>query len=103
MANEPRSYRETIAEAFRALRPGMEVITVEPADLDDSVRRLAPDVVICSEATDTVRENVPIWVELYPRHQARSVVSVGGRCEEYAEIELTDLLAILDRAEGLTR
>lgn len=103
MANEPRSYREAIAEAFRALRTNVEVITVEPVELNDSVRRLAPDVVVCSEATDTVRNNVPVWVELYPGYEVRSVISISGRREEYAEIELTDLLSILDRAEGLTQ
>jgi hypothetical protein len=40
---------------------------VAPADRGSSILRLVPDVVICSEVTEVVRENVPVWVELYPR------------------------------------
>ena len=59
-------------------------------------------MVICSEATDTVRSEVPVWVELYPGHGSRSLVSIEGRYEEYEDIQLPDLLAILDRAVGPT-
>jgi hypothetical protein len=101
LANEPRAYREVIAETFRELRPNAEILIAEPAEIDDAVRRSNPDVVICSEVTDTVRDSVPIWVELYPGYEARSVVSVGGMQEEFAEITLDDLLSVVDRAEGL--
>ncbi len=99
LANEPRAYRESIAEAFRQLRPNVEVITAEPEKLEARILGLAPDVVICSEATGVVRERVPFWVELYPEYGSRSVVSVQGRCTTIEEIQLSDLLSIVDRAE----
>jgi len=98
LANEPRSYRESIAAVFRQLRPGLQVKVVEPDALDSSVALFDPDVVICSRVTETVIERVPVWVELYPEHAAQSVASEGGRRTEYAEIQLDDLLGILDRA-----
>jgi hypothetical protein len=103
LANELRYYREAIAEALRLLRPEVEVTTVEPADLDSSIRHLASDMVVCTEATDAVRENVPVWVELYPGHEAHSVVSIEGKREEYAEMEFPDLLSIVDLAADLAR
>ena len=53
MANEPRAYREGIAAVIGQLRPVVEVETVEPDALDDSIERFSPDMVICSKATET--------------------------------------------------
>ena len=103
MANEPRSYREVMAKAIRQMRPDVEVVTANPDALDASVRRWAPDLVVCSEVTAAVRRSVPVWVELYPGYGSRSVASVHGRREEYDEIQLSDLLDLVERAEGLTR
>ena len=98
LANEPRSYRESIAAVFRLLRPGLDVKVVDPEALDSSVLGFDPHAVICSRATDTVRERVPVWVELYPEQAAHSVVVEGGRRTEFTDIQLSDLLGILDRA-----
>lgn len=103
LANEPRSYRESIAAVFRQLRPGLQVMVVEPEALETNVVRFVPDVAICSHATGAVRERVPVWVELYPEHAAHSVACEGGRRTEFTEIQLLDLLGILDRAAGLDR
>ncbi len=100
LANEPRSYRESIAAVFRQLRPGLQVRVVEPEALETNVARFVPDVAICSRVTGAVRERVPVWVELYPEHAAHSVASEGGRRTEFAEIQLLDLIGILDRAAG---
>jgi hypothetical protein len=98
LANEPRAYRETIAEVFRQLRPNVEVITAEPEELGARILELAPNMVICSEATGVVRERVPFWVELYPGYGPRSVVGIQGTSTTIEEIQLSDLLSILDRA-----
>lgn len=101
MANEPRAYREVIAEAVRDLRSDVDVMTVEPGELDDAISNFRPDMVICSAATETVKRNVLVWVELYPEFSPQSVVSVKGEISKVDEIQLADLLAILDRAEQL--
>jgi hypothetical protein len=103
LANEPRSYRESIAAVFRQLRPDLEVKVVEPEALESNVARFDPDVAICSRVTGAVKERVPVWVELYPEHAGHSVASEGGRRTEFAEIQLLDLIGILDRAAGTDR
>ena len=100
LANEPRSYRESIAAVFRQLRPELDVEVAEPEDLESSVSRSPPDVAICSRVTGEVQDLVPVWVELYPGHSARSVAFERGERTEYAEIQLGDLLSVLDRAAG---
>ena len=103
LANEPRSYRESIAAVFRQLRPGLQVKVIEPEALESNVVRFVPDVAICSRVTGAVRERVPVWVELYPGHAAHSVACEGGRRTEFAEIQLLDLIGILDRAADTDR
>jgi hypothetical protein len=103
LANEPRAYRETIAQVFRQLRPNVEVITAEPGELEDRVLRLAPDVVIFSEPAGVVRERVPFWVELYPGYGHDSVVGTGEERSTIEEIQLSDLLSVVDRAERLAQ
>ena len=101
MANEPRAYRESIAEVIRALRPGVEVETVEPESLEDSITRLSPGIVVCNRATSVVRESVPVWVELYPDYAPFSVVSIQGVRSKLDEIQLPDILSIVDRTVGV--
>jgi hypothetical protein len=96
LANEPRAYRESIAQVFRQLRPNVEVVIAEPDELEDRVLSLAPQMAIFSEATGLVRELVPIWVELYPGYGPRSVIGVGEERSTIEEIELSDLLSIVD-------
>ena len=101
VANEPRAYREGIAAAIRVLRPCVEVTTVEPERLEGSIPRLAPDMVVCNRATGAVREEVPVWVELYPDYASWSVVSVRGTRSTLPEIQLLDLISIVDRTADL--
>ena len=100
LANEPRSYRESIAAVFRQLRPELLVKVVEPEALDGNVVSFDPHVVICSRATDVVRERVPVWVELYPELASFSVAHERGKRTEFAEMQLQDLLSVVDRAAG---
>ena len=103
MANEPRAYREGIAAVIGQLRPTVEVETVEPSALDESIERLSPDMVICSKATEMLKGRVKVWVELYPENGALSIANIGGRRMEYTEIQLPDLLSIVDKAEELAK
>ena len=80
-----------------------ELPAVAPADRDNSILRLVPHMVMCSEVTEVVRGNVPLWVEPYPPREAYSLVSIEGKRNEYGLIELPDLLFIVDQAKGLAR
>ena len=99
VATELQSYRQALAAAFRELRPGVEVFEVEEDDLDREVERLGPDLVVCSRLTSRIEDSAPSWVELYPNHGALSVVSVLGKRSTIREIQLSDLLSVIDRAE----
>jgi hypothetical protein len=99
VALELQSYRQALATAFRELRPDVEVFEAKKEDLDREVERLGPDLVVCSRLTARVEDHTPSWVELYPNHGARSVVSVLGKRSTVEEIHLSDLLSIIDRAD----
>lgn len=103
LTNEPRSYREAMAGAFRALKPHTEVFVAEPEALDAEVARLSPQLVVCSHASPTVKIEALGWVELYPGHGSLSTVSVGGQRSTVVGIELADLLRTIDRTEALAR
>ena len=80
-----------------------ELPAVEAADRDSSILRLVLDMVICSEVTEVVRGNVPLWVELYPPREAYPLASIEGKRKGYGLIELSDLLFIVYQAKGLAR
>lgn len=96
VANEPRAYRDALAATLRALRPQVEALAVEPAELDGAVERLAPDLVICSWASETVRARAWAWVVLYPGGSEQAVVALGGRCQELRYVDLAAILALVD-------
>ncbi len=103
MANEPRAYREVIAETLQALRPGLEFALSEPGSLEEIIPVVQPHMVVCNEASATVRGSVPVWVELYADHGARSVVSIGGKSSVIEDMQLSDLLSIVDQTETLAQ
>ena len=100
VACELQSYRQALAAAFRELRPDVEVFEAEMEDLDQEVERLGPHLVVCSKLTAQVEDRAPSWVELYPNHGSRSVVSVLGERSSVEELQLSDLLSIIDRTGG---
>ena len=98
VANEPLFYRDTMAAAFRKLRPQAEVIVAEPGDLDTEVLRLTPDLVFCSGLSEVVETRSSSWVVHYPGGQSRVEMSVGGARTGATDVELRDLVSIIDRA-----
>jgi hypothetical protein len=101
VANEPFVYREVISAAFQELRPHVEVISVEPEHLDREFLRLVPHLVVCSRVTALVQSGAVAWIELYPEHTSRAVVSLAGEETTSDAIDFNALLSILDRAESL--
>ena len=101
IAHEPRFYREVLAEALRCLRPEAEVVLVEPDGVDDAIHRAPPDVVICSHLTEAVETRVRVWILLYPNSEDLAVVSVAGNRRTLPSVDLPDLLAVMDEADGL--
>jgi hypothetical protein len=97
VANEPTIYREVISAAFRVLRSGVEVFTVEPEELDREFSRLRPRLVVCSRLTRRVELDAPVWVVLYPHGASHAVVGhLDGRRTTLARIDFDTLLSVLD-------
>ena len=94
VANELASYRQALAIVLRDLRPHVEVFEIPSESLDGEVARLAPDLVICSRATRTVKKRVANWVELYPECKPYSTFQIGGRRRAKRDVQLSDLLAL---------
>lgn len=103
IAYELTSYRQALAEAFRGLRPNVEVFEVESGCLDEEVERLRPDLVVCDTVSVRVQTEAPYWVGLYAGYEDRSVVSIRGERSIIEQIELADLLSIIDRTERAAR
>ena len=102
VGNEPRYYREALVAAFRCLRPHLDVLLVEPADLDD-VSTCRGDVVVCSHLSQAIRSHALAWIVLYPEAENRAVIGLAGRERSVASADIDDLLDVIDEAERLTR
>ncbi|MDQ3045421.1 MAG: hypothetical protein M3R06_09790 [Chloroflexota bacterium] len=98
VANEPRAYREAIGTVMRELRPDVEVVTVEPGDLDDEVFRCPPLLVVCSRLTDAVLAYCKSWIALYPNGESHAEISIGGRFITLADVAFDALMSLLDEA-----
>jgi hypothetical protein len=97
IANGPAMYREVISTALRELRPGVEVSTARPEDLEQEFLRLLPQLVVCSRLTKRVERNVPVWIELYPDGSSYAVVGRSDRTRtSLPSIDFDTILSILD-------
>ena len=102
IANQLASYRESIAMVFRLSLPDLDVYEAESADLNREVVRLRPELVICSRVTPLVEERVPNWIELYPDCEVYSTFHVDGEISTTEHVELSDLLAVVERSFART-
>lgn len=103
VAIEPRSYRQVIGQAIRALRPHVEVVVLEPSTLEAGVARLDPDLVFANRPDASAPDGRPAWVEFLPYEEPPARVCLAGQRRELGEVELSDLLSLVDEAEELSR
>jgi hypothetical protein len=107
VAIEPRSYRQVIGEAIRALRPHVEVTVLEPGTLGAGIVRLEPELVFADQPDTFGPEGGPTcrtaWVEFRPYEEPPARVCLAGRRWELEVVELSDLLSIVDQTEELIR
>lgn len=107
VAIEPRSYRQVIGQAIRALRPHVEVTILEPDTLGAGVRRLEPELVFAGRPDTFGASEGPAgrsaWVEFRPYEHPPARVSLGGRRWDLDEVELSDLLSVVDETEEHAR
>jgi len=107
VANDPRAYREVIADALPKLRPLVEVFPAEPEELEREAVRVRPHLILCSQSIGGALardERLLAWMVLYPDGEDRA--EVGGAISERAALLLEgvafdDLLRVVDETEHL--
>ena len=104
VANDPRVYREVIADALKRLRPLIEVSLAEPEDLEREVGRRRPHLVICSRISAAVQAGCLAWLVLYPEGEDRAEIGrAGGHTTLLPGVGVDDLLSMVDETELLCR
>ena len=98
VANEPAGYRDTLASELPHLRPSLTVFLVDPADLDATVARMRPRLVICSELTASIRQHASASIVLYPEGRNQAILEVNGQRQVLWNPRLVELLAVVDVA-----
>ena len=96
-------YGEALAYALAKIRPQAEVVRVEPVELDGQLNGFHPQLVVCNEATDTVKALAASWVAL--SYEARSItasVYLQGRRSTVEDVQVADMVALMDGAERLS-
>jgi hypothetical protein len=96
LAIEPRSYAEAIGGAIAELRPGIDVLVVDPEDLVSEMERRAPALVFCGEDRPDGCDEAVRWARFSP-YEEPEIVRVDGRAERFPGLELEDLLGLVDR------
>ena len=98
-----RSYREAIAHALEILRPHADVTVAGLDALDAEFKRIAPDLVICSQPNAGDARGALVWVEIPCDPTRPTAVCLEGRCSETTHLTLNEMLSIVDAAEALCR
>ena len=101
VATEPRAYREVMAGALQELRPRIEVVVVEPDDLDAALTRLRPHLVVSSRSVETLGDCPLAWVVVYPDGETTALICVNGRRTTLGDLPFERLLSVVDEATGL--
>jgi hypothetical protein len=103
IGNEPRYYRETLAEVLRALNPDLEIVLTEPASLGEEVGRGGAQVVVCSHLSPAILNKALAWILLYPDAENRAVVGLAGQERSTPGFEIADILAVIEEARKLSQ
>jgi len=101
-ALEPRAYSEAIGGAVAHLRPGLEVLVVDPDALPAEMGRRAPSMVFSSEPKPDGPQGAARWVQFSP-YDDPDVVRVDGRAESFPGLGFEELLGLVDRLSGQER
>lgn len=96
IAVEPRSYAQAIGGAIAQLRPGVEVLALEPEDLPAEIGRRAPALVFCAEERPDGCDEAVRWARFSP-YEEPEVVRIDGRAERFPDLGLEDLIGLVDR------
>jgi hypothetical protein len=97
----PHMYREAIAGYLLQQRPGYEVRSAAPENIEDEVILFAPHLLVRNDTDGLdpgVLESVPCWIEVLYSDSMDARISVDGRVEESQDISMEVLLRVADEA-----
>lgn len=98
LANDPALARETLGRAIAVLRPGSEVLSVAPEQLEAALAEYSPHLVVCSRASELLERCATRWVILHPDGAADSVLGVHGVWRVIDDLPLGAVVELLDQA-----
>jgi hypothetical protein len=97
----PRMYREAIAGYLLQHRPGYEVRSSPPQNVEEEVILFAPHLLVHDDTDGLepgVLRGVPSWIEVLYSDSMGARISVEGRIEENPDISTDVLLRVVDEA-----
>ena len=103
VGNEPLTYRDVMTTVLQDLRPHLEVVEVEPVDLDGEILRRRPHLVVCSELSEVVETGSFAWILINPAGANLAVVSIAGQQTIIPRVGFDDVLTAIDRAHEIAR
>lgn len=95
VANEPRLYREAIADELRVLRPDLDVVVATSDDLRVLVHRLGPQIVFSSEGSWELTPPVRAWIALHSGRLPSVVIETPRGRSCYRDIALPEILSLI--------
>jgi hypothetical protein len=97
----PRMYREAIAGYLLQHRPGYEVRSSAPENIEEEVILFAPHLLVRNDTDGMepgVLRGVPCWIEVLYSDGMDARISVDGHIEESMNISMEVLLRVADEA-----
>jgi hypothetical protein len=97
----PLMYREAIAGYLLQHRPGYEVRSSAPENIEEEVILFAPHLLVHDDTDGLepgVLRGVPCWIEVLYSDSMGARISVEGRIEENPDISTEVLLRVVDES-----
>jgi hypothetical protein len=97
----PRMYREAIAGYLLQHRPGYEVRSSAPENIEEEVILFAPHLLVHDDTDGLdprVLRGVPCWIEVLYSDSMGARISVEGRIEVNPDISTDVLLRVADES-----
>jgi hypothetical protein len=98
VAIEPFAYREVLTSELPRRRPNLRILTVDPDNLESTVVRLTPLLVICTRLSVMVRHYATDVLVLYPDGENRAILFIDEQQQVWPTPDFADLLIAVDVA-----
>lgn len=104
LANNPRSYRESLMSVFQRLQPEVSFVMVDPGEVARAVQEQTPQLVVCSELNTAIETYARGWIVLPADGQSAAVMNITGELNLVANLDLAGLVDVIDHVHhGVSR